>query len=54
MTEKRDPELADDRDVEETDIEPVDLPDYDPTPFELPDDFEWVEVEEVDEDGSEA
>jgi hypothetical protein len=52
MTQKRDPELVDDRDVQEVDIEPVDLPDYDPEPFELPDDFEYVEEE--DEDGSEA
>lgn len=46
MTEKIDPELVDDREVEETDTEPVELPEYDPALFELPDDYEWVEVEE--------
>lgn len=52
MSEKIDPELVDDRDVQETDIEPVTLPEYDPSEFELPDDYEYVEVdEEGDEDG---
>lgn len=50
MTEKIDPELVDDRDVQETDIAPVELPEYDPSDFELPDDFEYVE-EDGDEDG---
>lgn len=49
MSHKIDPELVDDRDVQETDIEPVDLPEYDHEQFELPDDYEYVEV---DEDGS--
>lgn len=44
--EKIDPELAEDRDVQEEDIEPVDLPDYDPAQFELPDDYEYVESDE--------
>ena len=52
MTEKIDPELVEDRDVHEEDVAaPVDLPDYDPEDFELPDDYEYVE-EEGDEDGS--
>lgn len=51
MEEKRDPELADDLDVQETDIDLVELPDYDPTDFELPDDYEYVE--EGDDNGSE-
>lgn len=53
MTEKIDPELADDRDVVETDTDPVELPEYDPSDFELPDDFEY-EDEEGDDDGSEG
>ena len=54
MKEKIDPELVDDRDEPEVadPVEPVDLPDYDPEDFELPDDFEYVE-EEGEEDGSE-
>lgn len=40
---KRDPELADDRFEDETDIAPVELPDYDPEQFELPEDFEYTE-----------
>lgn len=35
-----DPELADDREVNEEDFGDVDLPDYDPTQFELPDDYD--------------
>jgi hypothetical protein len=50
MDEKIDPELADDRDVQDEDIEEAELPDYDPTPFELTDDFEY---EGGDEDGEE-
>lgn len=50
MTEKIDPELADDRDVHESDVAAVDLPEYDPEDFELPVDYEYVE--EGDEDGS--
>lgn len=47
MTENKiDPELVDDRDVAETDIDPIDLPDYDPAQFELPEDFEYTEDEE--------
>lgn len=42
-----DPELIDDRDVSETDIAPVELPEYDPTQFELPDDeYEYEEGDE--------
>lgn len=48
MKEKIDPELVDDRDVQETDAEAVELPEYDPTEFELPDDFEYVEEDEED------
>lgn len=52
MKEKIDPELVDDRDVEETDIDAVELPEYDPSEFELPDDYEYVvESEEGDENG---
>ena len=43
-----DPELRDDRDLSEVeDIEEVDLPEYDESQFELPDDFEYQE--EVEE-----
>jgi len=52
MTEQIDPELVDDRDVQEEDVVEVDLPDYDPEQFELPDDFEYVEEEDGDEDGN--
>jgi hypothetical protein len=48
---KIDPELVDDRDVQEEDHTLVQLPEYDPGQFELPDDFEY---EEDEEDGSEA
>lgn len=50
---KIDPELADDRDVEESDIDEIELPEYDPAQFELDDDFEYSEEEEGDDDGSE-
>lgn len=42
-----DPELRDDRDevVEEVPVL-ADLPEYDPTQFELPDDYEYVEDDE--------
>lgn len=55
MTEKIDPELVDDKDDEQvTDtVAPVTLPDYDPADFELPDDYEYVEEEEGEENGSE-
>lgn len=43
-----DPELVDDRDVDEADQSVVILPDYDDTQFELPDDFEYVEDGEDD------
>lgn len=46
-----DPELVDDRDVEESDTEPVELPDYDPTQFELPEDYE--DFDEDEEEGDE-
>lgn len=50
MTEKIDPELVDDRDLREVDVENLPLPDYDPSEFELPDDYEYVEVDEDGED----
>lgn len=54
MNEKIDPELVDDRDVQETDIAPVDLPEYDHSEFELPDDYEYIpDEEDGDEDGVE-
>ena len=54
MSEKIDPELVDDRDVQEEDVLMGELPEYDPTEFELPDDYEYVEVdEEGDENGDE-
>lgn len=46
-----DPELVDDRDVAESDTAPVDLPDYDPEQFELPDDYEYTDEEDGVEDG---
>ena len=53
MTEKIDPELVDDKDDEPVhdDVTPVTLPDYDPEPFELPEDYEYEE--EGEENGSE-
>ncbi len=55
MTEQNqeiDPELRDDRDetVEEVPLE-VDLPEYDPLQFELPDDFEYTEELDGEENG---
>lgn len=43
-----DPELVDDRDVEEEENDVIELPDYDPTQFEEPDD-EYEHVEDGDE-----
>lgn len=43
-----DPELVDDRDEQAENDEPVDLPDYDPTQFDDPDD-DYEHVEEDDE-----
>lgn len=40
-----DPELVDDREFYDTDVTPVELPEYDPTQFEEPDD-EYVDEEE--------
>lgn len=54
MTENKiDPELADDRDVEENDIDEIELPEYDAAQFELDDNFEYVEEEEGDDNGDE-
>lgn len=33
-----DPELVDDRDIQEDDVAPIGLPEYDPAEFEFPDD----------------
>lgn len=38
-----DPELRDDRDLPTVEDAVVELPDYDPAQFELPDDYEYVE-----------
>lgn len=46
MTEKIDPELVDDRDLDEVEDGFIDLPDYDPSEFELPDDYEYVDEED--------
>lgn len=43
-----DPELRDDRDVHETETEVIELPEYDPTQFEEPDE-DYEHVEEGDE-----
>lgn len=43
-----DPELVDDRDVEADEDEVVELPEYDPAQFELPDD-DYEEEEDGDE-----
>jgi len=48
MNKNIDPELVDDRDNDETDIEPVDLPDYDGSQFELPEDYEFAEDDDDD------
>lgn len=48
--EQIDPELAEDRDVQETDVEVVELPEYDPEQFELPEDFEFTDELDGDED----
>jgi hypothetical protein len=51
MTEQTiDPELRDDREEVVEEVPTLaDLPEYDPTQFELPDDYEYVEDEEVEE-----
>lgn len=48
MTDKNiDPELVDDRDRQDDDVVgEIELPEYDPSQFELPDDYEYS-----DEDG---
>lgn len=48
MTDKNiDPELVDDRDTQDEDVVgEIELPEYDPSQFELPDDYEYS-----DEDG---
>lgn len=51
MKDKIDPELADDRDVQEEDIDEVELPEFDPTDFELPADFEYHETEKSVQNG---
>lgn len=51
MTEQIDPELADDRDNDESDVAEVELPDYDPSQFELPDDFEYSEEDDEEDEG---
>lgn len=45
-----DPELVDDREVQEVPLVDIVLPEYDPSLFELPDDFEYTD-EDGDEDG---
>lgn len=45
-----DPELKDDRDVQEEDIDEIELPDFDESQFEIDDDFEYVD-EEGEDDG---
>ena len=52
MSDKIDPELADDKDIDaEEDIPEVELPEYDHSQFEVADDFEYVEETEDEEDG---
>lgn len=50
--EQIDPELVDDRDIEEADIAEVELPDYDPEQFELSDDFEYTDELDGEPDAS--
>lgn len=47
--QKIDPELVDDRNVHEVGDVFVDIPEYNPEQFELPDDFEYTE--ELDGEG---
>jgi hypothetical protein len=47
----RDPELFDDPEEGVGEEVEVELPDYDESRFELPDDYEWVETDEGDEHG---
>lgn len=50
MSEKNvDPELRDDRDVVADEDHPVELPDFDDSQFELPDDFEDEEDDGLEE-----
>jgi hypothetical protein len=54
MTEQKiDPELVDDLDTRDEEVEVAfDMPEYDPTQFELAEDFEYEE--DGEEDASEA
>lgn len=46
-----DPELVDDRETDDGPDQPeVELPEYDPEQFELPDDFEYTEEEDGEDD----
>lgn len=47
-----DPELVDDREVQEVPLVEVEIPDYDPNQFELSDDYEYTD-EDGDDDGDE-
>lgn len=47
-----DPELVEDEVADEAVVEEVELPDYDPSQFELDEDFEYTD-EWGDDDGSE-
>ena len=52
MSEKIDPELVDDRDTNDGEDVEIELPEYDPAQFELPDDYEYVEVDEEEGEDS--
>lgn len=47
---KKDPELVDDRYADETDDTVVEVPEYDHSQFELPDDYEYTEEKDGEPD----
>lgn len=48
----KDPELVDDRSAHEEESDNIELPVYDPTQFDLPDDFEYTEELDGADNGS--
>ena len=46
MTQNIDPELVDDRETQETEVESITLPEYNSSEFEVSDDYEWDEPED--------
>lgn len=52
MTDSKDPELVNDLSVNDGEDHIVDIPDYDGSQFDLPDDYEYTDELDGEEDGS--